>query len=144
MTTVAWFVLMLQPDRRTCCAGRLSLDSGVRDSRIATIIRVSAVLSGIAYCISELQSRLVQAREQSSYQARRNSAREHLDRTGDSVRRRSRRCVVGMLGRKWFEWRFLALVLRLVTSSRARGRFIVRCSDRHGQRLGDDAADSSQ
>jgi O-antigen/teichoic acid export membrane protein len=34
-----------------------------------------AILSGIAFCISELQSRLVQAREQSAYQARLNVGR---------------------------------------------------------------------
>ncbi len=83
-----------------------------------------AILSGIAFVNSELQSRLVQAREQSSYQARLNVGRASVSialailfvvvlRTG----------VIGMLAAEVVSYGLLALVAIYYLRSELRGHF---------------------
>ncbi len=82
VTTVAWFMLC-----SSLVVGGIALavSPWVFGSLAPHYIPLSfaflAVLSGIAFCNGELQSRLVQAREQSSYQARLNIGRAFISIT---------------------------------------------------------------
>jgi O-antigen/teichoic acid export membrane protein len=124
VTTVAWFLL-----GSSLVVGLVALV--VCPWIIAALIpglplpfAFLAILSGIAFVNSELQSRLVQAREQSGYQARLNVARASVSitlvilfvivlRTG----------VIGMLAAEVVSYGLLALVATYYLRSELRGRF---------------------
>ena len=124
VTTVAWFML-----GSSLIVGLIAL--AVCPWLLGSLIpgmplsfAFLAVLSGIAYCNSELQSRLVQAREQSAYQARLNVGRASISialailfvvvlRTG----------AAGMLAAEVVSYGLLALVAIYYLRNELRGRF---------------------
>jgi O-antigen/teichoic acid export membrane protein len=124
VTTVAWFLL-----GSSLVVGLIALVVcpwilGALIPGLPLPFAFLAVLSGIAYVNSELQSRLVQAREQSSYQARLNICRASISialailfvvvlRTG----------AAGMLGAEVVSYGVLALVAIYYLRSELRGRF---------------------
>jgi O-antigen/teichoic acid export membrane protein len=124
VTTVAWFLL-----GSSLVVGLVALVVcpwilGALIPGLPMPFAFLAVLSGIAFVNSELQSRLVQAREQSSYQARLNVGRASISivlailfvvvlRTG----------VVGMLAAEVVSYGVLALVAIYYLRSELRGHF---------------------
>jgi O-antigen/teichoic acid export membrane protein len=124
VTTVAWFLL-----GSSLVVGLVALVVcpwilGALIPGLPLPFAFLAVLSGIAYVNSELQSRLVQAREQSSYQARLNVGRASISialailfvvvlRYG----------VAGMLAAEVVSYGLLALVAIYYLRSELRGRF---------------------